>query len=419
MNGARRTFLKQTLAASTLLAPGPAAPAFLPRTAAVARPGAGDTVLVVVQLAGGNDGLNTIVPYADDDYARARPTLRLSASRVIPFAPHFGFHPQMLPFERLFKDGQLSILQGIGYPNPNPGHQESMHVWQSADLAFAEARAGWIGRTADSIRRSDQATVPAAFVGTIPRPAALTARQSILPTFHTLEGAALQSSRTPGGVAFLNHASRLAEAPRDRPVDPLLQFVQKSTLASYATSRQIEEAARTRPGRTEYPSTPFAQHLSLIARLIRTCPGLRIYYTELGGVEPGGFDTHAGQALNHGALLEQLTAGVSAFVADLKRDKLLERVLLLTFSEFGRTVQENGRRGTDHGSAQPLFLVGGKVKGGLLGKHPNLTDLENGGQRHHTDFRRVYATLLERWLGFPSRPVLGQQFELLDLVQPS
>jgi uncharacterized protein (DUF1501 family) len=157
--------------------------------------------------------------------------------------------------------------------------------------------------------------------------------------------------------------------------------------------------------------------LRTVARLIRADVGIRIFYTELGGQEPGGFDNHANQAENHAALLYQLAESVSAFLLDLKRDNLLDRVLLMTFSEFGRTVKENGRRGTDHGSAAPLFLAGGRLRGGLVGSHPNLTDLENGGQKFHIDFRRVYATVLDRWLGFDSLPILGARFEPLDVLR--
>jgi uncharacterized protein (DUF1501 family) len=145
--------------------------------------------------------------------------------------------------------------------------------------------------------------------------------------------------------------------------------------------------------------------------------GVRIVCTDLAGGGIGPFDNHAGQAPNHAALLEQLSQSVAAFLEDLKRDRLLDRVLLMTYSEFGRTIRENGRRGTDHGAAAPMFLAGGRVKGGLVGKHPNLTDLENGGQKHHTDFRRVYATVLERWLGLDSAPILGRKFELLDVLR--
>ena len=160
-----------------------------------------------------------------------------------------------------------------------------------------------------------------------------------------------------------------------------------------------------------------ARMFCIIAQLIRAEVGIRIYYTELGGEEPGGFDNHANQRDNHAALLRQLSDSVAAFVLDLRRDRLLHRVLLMTFSEFGRTLAENGRRGTDHGSAAPMFLAGGKLKGGLVGPHPSLTALENGGPKHHTDFRRVYATVLDRWLGLDSQAVLGGKFEPLDLLQ--
>lgn len=419
MAATRREFLQATLGASSLLAFGPATPEFLHHTALAAAPRRkeNDTILVVLQLAGGNDGLNTIVPYADDAYARARPTLRFTGSQVIKIATDFGFHPQLRAFERLFKEGLLSVLHGVGYPHPQQGHGESMHIWQSAELAYAEAQTGWIGRCVDQLWTPERAALPAAFVGEIARPAALNGRTAIVPTIRTLESAMLQAGRGDGGEAYLRASAQLAEQPRGNPEDPLLQFVRKSTLEAYATNRQIVEAAGLGTAQAEYPRTQLAGQLSLIARLIRAGLGMRIYYTELGGAEPGGFDTHAGQSLNHGALLQQLSEAVAAFVDDLQRDRLLDRVLLLTFSEFGRTVQENGRRGTDHGAAQPLFLAGGGVKGGMIGKHPSLTDLENGGQKHNVDFRAVYATLLDQWLGFASRPVLGEAFPPADVLR--
>ena len=156
--------------------------------------------------------------------------------------------------------------------------------------------------------------------------------------------------------------------------------------------------------------------LRTIAQLIRADLGIRIFFTELGGGDIGGFDNHANQRDNHAAVLNQLSESVAAFVGDLARDKLLDRVLLMTFSEFGRTLVENGRRGTDHGEAAPAFLAGGRVKGGLTGPHPSMTELENGGPKHHTDFRRVYATVLDRWLGIDSEPVLGGKFQPLDVL---
>ena len=200
--------------------------------------------------------------------------------------------------------------------------------------------------------------------------------------------------------------------------DALLDFIKRTTLACCISSDEIEAAAKaSAASAAEYPSFQLARTFRLVAQLIRADIGMRMYYTQLAGGDIGGFDTHAGQAANHAALLHQLSEGVAAFMDDLKRDKLLDRVLLMTFSEFGRTVRENGRRGTDHGSAAPLFLAGGRAKGGLIGAHPNLTDLENGGQKHHTDFRRVYATVLDRWLGYDSQAILGDKFDLVDAIR--
>jgi uncharacterized protein (DUF1501 family) len=267
--------------------------------------------------------------------------------------------------------------------------------------------------------------VPAVYVGQIPRPFTVNAEKAIVPWVKSLDQYGLK------GVAGDRAARPKASDADDRrtdwqsvpestdgsPIRPtaLLQFVQRSTLVARATSKQVQAAAQSSGG--EYPRFQFAETLRMIAQLIRADLGIRIFYTELGGNEPGGFDTHAGQALNHGALLEQLSESTAAFVKDLNRDKLLDRVVLMTFSEFGRTVAENGRRGTDHGSAQPLFVAGAKVKGGLIGKHPPLDHLEGNGQRAHTDFRRVYATLLDRWLKIDSRPILGERHRSIDFLR--
>ncbi len=199
------------------------------------------------------------------------------------------------------------------------------------------------------------------------------------------------------------------------PTDsPLLQFLRRADSDAHAKSERIEAALQTPGG--DYPPFGLARDLRTVAQLIRADIGIRIFFTELGGGGIGGFDNHANQLGNHCALLNQLAESVAAFIYDLKRDKQLDRVLLMTFSEFGRTVKENGRRGTDHGAAAPVFLVGGRVKGGLVGPHPSLTDLDKGALKVHTDFRRVYATVLDRWLGFESQPVLGGRFEPLDVL---
>jgi len=182
-----------------------------------------------------------------------------------------------------------------------------------------------------------------------------------------------------------------------------------------ATARAKSERIKAAAASDDYPSFGLAGDLRTIARIIRAKVGIRVFCAELGGGGIGGFDNHANQLGNHGALLHQLAEALAAFVRDLDRDKLLDRVVVMTFSEFGRTLKENGRRGTGHGAAAPMFLVGGRVKGGLVGPHPSLTDLENGSPKCHTDFRQVYATVLEKWLGCNCQAILGRQFETLNL----
>ncbi len=412
MSSTRREFLRSALGATALTSLGPAVPRMLARTAtaAPADQAAADRVLVVVQLAGGNDGLNTVVPYGDDLYAAARPTLRLPADQVLKLDAHLGLHPQMRGLMRLYERGQLSIVQGVGYPQPRQDHGASMRIWQSAKIEPDGRQTGWLGRTVDALSDPEQPRVPAVFVGKIVQPFSLNAHRAIIPSMRTMEQLTLQERSRP-----MNEA---VEPTQGRKRDPLLDFARRATAAAYATHQKLDAIVRSaKSSGVEYPPLRLAQELRTIAQLIRADLGIRVFYAELGGEEPGGFDTHANQAANHGALLNQLSESVQAFVEDLERDKLLDRVLLMTFSEFGRTVRETGRRGTDHGSAAPLFLAGGKIRAGLIGPHPNLRELENGGQKFHTDFRRLYATVLGRWLGVDSKAVLGEQFEPLDILQ--
>ncbi len=320
-----------------------------------------DTILVVLQLAGGNDGLNTVVPYEDDRYVEARPTLRLAAGGLHKIADGLGLHAEMKGFARLLQEGLLSVVQGVGYPNPHGGHFESMHVWQTASLPGTPSQTGWIGRAVDEVYRPDEARVPAVYVGKIDRPFALNAEKAVVPTVSALDDA---SFPTPGAEAQRPRRDQVARVSQPGEA-PLLDFMRRSALAAHATHRQLEAVGRSSSSSADYPAFQLAEMLRIVAGLIRAELGIRIFFSELGGQEPGGFDTHAGQAANHGALLRQLSESVSAFTHDLKRDGLLDRVVLMTFSEFGRTLAENGRRGTDHGSAAPVFLTGGRLKGGL------------------------------------------------------
>ena len=404
MSCTRRDFLKTTLGTSTMLSLASGAPNFLVRAAVAgaARRDDRGTVLVVVQLSGGNDGLNTVVPYADDEYARNRPTLRLEPKDVHKIDSYLGFHPRMEAFSRLYKEGHLSILHGIGYPDSDRDHDGAMRDWHTAEPGNPNCQTGWLGRAADSVWHMNQKDTPAVFVGPIVQPFGLRAEHVIVPSIRSPEDLILDLK--PAGF----QKDRAADKN-----DELLRFVAECRAKASANSRRIE--AVTKPT-AEYPAFRLAGTLRTVAQLIRADVGIRIFFTELGGGGIGGFDNHANQLGNHCALLHHLSESLAAFVDDLERDDLLDRVLVMTISEFGRTLKENGRRGTGHGASAPIFLVGGKLKSGRVGSHPSLKDLDNGAPKFHTDFRRVYATVLDRWLGFESRLVLGRQYEPLDVL---
>ena len=420
MSANRRDFLRTSLGASTLLSLAPRAPSFLCRAALAGAEHRTDrdTVLVVIQLAGGNDGLNTLIPYGDDAYHRSRPTLRQVAKGLHKIDEHVGFHPRMAGFKKLFDEGLLSVVRGVGYPNSSRDHAAAMQVWQTAKPDEPRCPTGWLGRAIDEAAQDGE--VPGVFMGTIALPTALNAQSTVAPTVRSLQDLTLQTA--PGSQADGPERRRLEElAEKARPGGDadLLRFVQRTALAAYAASKQVEAAAELGPATSvTYPSDPFAQRLRSIVRLIRADLGIRIYFTDMMGGGFGGFDNHANQFGNHCALLAQLSESVTAFVEDLRRERLLDRVVLMTFSEFGRTLKENGRRGTDHGAAAPVFLAGGSLKGGLIGPQPSLTDLhQDSGLKVHTDFRRLYAMVLDQWLGFDSQAAFGAKFEPVDALR--
>jgi len=411
MTSTRRDFLKAALGASTVLSLGGAVPEWLVRSARAAPLGGDrDTVLVVVQLTGGNDGLNTVVPFADDAYARSRPTLRLPRGRVHRIDTRLGFHPRMGACARLFQEGTLSVVQGVGYPRASRSHEPAMRVWQTADPVRPECPAGWLGRMADGISGKGAASLPVVFVGPIARPLALNAERSIVPSIRSVRDLVLD--RPPGGAGPRPDFDRLERAADGSLLDHLRRSAAEARAASARIARVLDE----RPSASGYPDLGLAARLRTVARLVRADLGIRVFFTELGGGGFGGFDNHANQLGNHCSLLHQLSESVSAFVADLERHGLLDRVLLMTFSECGRTLAENGRRGTGHGAAAPMILAGGRLKGGLLGAHPSLTDLDNGALRFHTDFRRVYATVIDRWLGLDPAVIPGGPFAPVEIL---
>ncbi len=411
MSTHRRDFLKSSLAASTLVAMGASTvPDFLGRSARAAASKSNERILVVVQLLGGNDGLNTVVPHGIDGYTRGRRALRIPAGQVHKITPEIGLHPSLGGMAKLLEEGKLAVVQGVGYPNPDRSHFRSMEIWETARLETGAVETGWLGRVVDSRPPKPGDDPSALSVGPRGLPLALKAKHVEIPSLESLEQYRLK---------FAADADRQAAAVRisdvmESPDDPLLGFLRRSTLAAYESSRRLEEVAGSKAGGPTYPEYGLARRLKLIAQVIKAGYGTRIYYTTLDG-----FDTHAHQLGTHAALLNELSDSLAAFRRDLDDSGQGDRVAVLGFSEFGRRVAENASLGTDHGAAAPVFVVGPVAKAGLVGPHPSLDDLDDGDVKHSVDFRRVYASVLETWLGCPAAPIVGEGFAPLELFRGS
>jgi len=413
MSATRRRFLQSALAGSALLSSSATVPQLLAQTAAASRAPSnkqsGEKILVVVQLTGGNDGLNTVIPFADPAYAKNRIALGIDKSTVLKLDGAVGLHPNMKGFAELFNKGKLAVVQGVGYPNPDRSHFSSMDIWhtaqhnQTGERNVERQRDGWLGRVAELAPRAAGQAATALHLGASPLPLALVSRSATVPSVDSLDGFRLRSESAA-------QLEKLAAAERDEPSD-MLQFLQRTTLGAYDSSRRVQAALASQKSGAKYPGHGLAGKLKPIAQLIDAGLETRVYYVALDG-----FDTHANQRQTHANLLTQLSESVSAFVADLEQRGHAERTCVLMFSEFGRRVKENASQGTDHGTAGPIFLAGGNVKPGLIGKHPALDDLDREGDlKFHTDFRRAYAAVLDNWLGIKSAKVLRETYEPLPL----
>jgi uncharacterized protein (DUF1501 family) len=404
----RRKFLATLAGGSAVLSFGARVPAFLARAAAAESAGGKDTILVVVQLTGGNDGLNTVVPYNHDEYREARPKLAIPAKDVLKIDDMIGLHPSARGFSDLLEAGKLAVVQGVGYPDPNRSHFESMDVWHTCQRKGSPRSTGWLGRFLDASRGSADVDAPAIHVGPEKQPLALAAEIVRVPSFDTPESFRLQD----GGSPQFQDAIRGLANGGNGPSDSLLSYLQSSTTSALAASERIAAALSGYQTPIDYPQSALATRLKTVAQLIDAGLKTRIYYVELDG-----FDTHSQQAAAHAALLKQLSSAVRAFVEDVAHHGHGERTLVMSFSEFGRRVAENASEGTDHGAAAPMIVAGSRVRAGLVGEHPSLSDLDNGDIKFHTDFREVYATLLERWLGWSSASVLGGGFKTIDMLR--
>lgn len=360
-------------------------------------------ILVVVQLSGGNDGLNTVIPFGDDEYRKNRLTLAYDKSSVLKIDDYLGWHPSARGMADLMEAGRLSVIQGVGYPQPNRSHFESMDLWHTA---HADSRAtGWLGRAADQqlsqAQQISQETPQSIYVGRGVRPLALQAREAVPLTVRELD-----QFRLSGGSETRDAAEKIAATNNDD--SDLSESIAKNLRAALKADSQLASTLRVSEN-ANYRGDGLGRDLKQVATMIRAGLPASVYYVTLDG-----FDTHANQRDAHASLLDQFGTGLRAFCDDLAGDGLLDRVLVMGFSEFGRRVKENGSHGTDHGVAGPMFLAGGQCRGGLVGSHPSLLDLDEGDLKHSIDYRSVYRSILEDWLGADADGLIDGEYKKLD-----
>ncbi len=405
MSANRRDFLKLLGTAGVVSLGGPAPSMWSSALGADAVKS--DRVLVLVQMAGGNDGLNTVVPFADESYQKARPALAIGKGSALKLNDSFGLHPALTGLRDLWEANRLAIVQGVGYPKPDRSHFRSMDIWHAAHFRERIPN-GWVGRMLDQTVGQSGGAWEAACIGLDKLPLACLGERVVPPTIQRLEEFRLTSSGRDSAVVSTAGWKQAANASGGNSE---LDFLRRSATSAVTSAERLASLSKTYRSATPYPSSRLAQQLQLVAQMITADLPARVYFVTLDG-----FDTHAQQLPGHAALLGELSGAVSAFFADLDEKGRGNSVMLTTFSEFGRRLAENGSLGTDHGAASVLFTVTPAGKGGFYGAAPSLIDLDDGDPKFTTDFRRVYATLIERWLRRPAQPVLGEAFTPLDFA---
>ncbi len=369
-------------------------------------PGGSDRVLILLNLQGGNDGLNTVVPHGNQRYYQLRPNLAIGPNDVLRIDDQLGFNPMMKSFKAMYDKGEVAIVQGVGYPNPDLSHFRSTEIWQTAS-PDRYLHSGWLGRYLD------EANLPAnnLFNGVALSqlvPEALDASNVDVPAIANLGAYGLTIN---GNNGTRNAFSTLVH---DRTVpfkSPYLARVMEIEDHAQRGSQELPKLIAGYKTQAAYPATPIGRSLALAAQIVGSNLGTKVIY-----VEHGSFDTHVNQKATHDKLIEQFSDAIAAFYDDLAAHGNDKRVLTMTFSEFGRRAAENGSNGTDHGEASPLFLIGGGVKGGVYGDNPVIGQEAFGNVKYTIDFRNVYATILERWLNRPSVPILSGSFPILPVL---
>ena len=371
-----------------------------------------DPVLVVLQLSGGNDGLNTVVPYGDPLYTDKRPSVRVPEDQVLPINDHVGFHPSMSPLKELYDQGKLAVIQGVGYPNPNRSHFRSMDIWHTCEPDKVGTE-GWLGRAIrDMDPRGENVLTGVNFGRGLPRalaaPNVAVASVGNLETYGVLTG--IQDDQRGEALEIF---SRMYSPAIGRGA--VAAYLSQTGTDALKGADILSTAPEKYSSSVEYGNNTVAQYMRNIAQVHLADLGTRVLYTT---APYNSFDTHAGQMTNHANLWAGASNAVKDFYEDLQGHQASDNVVLLLFTEFGRRVNDNGS-GTDHGSGGVPFVLGDSVKGGLYGEYPSLAadKLLEGDLHFNNDFRGLYSTLMERWMGLDPHPIVGGDFEQLDFIK--
>ena len=363
----------------------------------------GNKVVVILQLSGGNDGLNTVIPYRNDLYFKARPRLGITKDKALALTDEVGLNPVLKGFKELFDDGSLSILNNVGYPNPDRSHFRSMDIWHTASESNEYWTNGWMGRYLDSQCKGCDKPTQAIEIDDV---------LSLALKGEHIKGIAVKDPRRLYGTAnekffrdiLKNHQAETSEQPVD--------YLYKTMAETLSSADYIFQQSKMHPTNAVYPTTGLGNSLKTIASLIFSEINTKVYYVSLGS-----FDTHINQEAQQNRLFAEMNDAVTAFVKDLKAQHRFDDVMLFTFSEFGRRVEQNASNGTDHGTANNMFLVSGGLKQkGVLNAMPDLGDLNEGDLKYNVDFKNVYATILNKWLKADDKSILMKQYEYLNFI---
>lgn len=363
----------------------------------------GNKVVVVLQLGGGNDGLNTVIPYRNDIYFKERPRLGIAREKALSLTDEAGLHPALSGFKELFDDGSLGILNSVGYPNPDRSHFRSMDIWHTASQSNEYWTNGWLGRYLDAQCHGCDKPTYALEIDDI---------LSLAMKGEEAKAIAMKDPKRLFGASnekfFKDVLSQHQDEPGEQPVD----YLYKTMSETLSSANYIFQQSKLNPSKGDYPKTELGNNLKTVASLIFSEINTKVYYLSIGS-----FDTHINQEQQQQRLFNEMNDAVKAFVKDLKANNRFNDVLLFTFSEFGRRVSQNASGGTDHGKANNMFMISGGLKQkGLINGMPDLTDLDEGDIKYKIDFKDVYATILKKWLGADDASILHHQYKHLPFI---